>query len=265
MTERAVIDTSNETKGPSIQESHDALVEEGVIQKDATEGETPGASQGDENGAGGEDRPSWLPKKFKSPEDMAKAYSELEKKLSKGKQEVTSEETQGAAEEAVEAAGLNMGDLQAEYDENGTLSEDSYKALEKAGISKSMVDTYIEGLNAQATLYGQQVRSVVGSQEDYDAMIAWAADNLSEDEIDAFDEAVNSFDVKSAKAAVSGLHARYQLAEGAPPQRRLDGRGVGSDTYESQAQIEADMNNPLYMTDEAFRQKVYAKMARSNI
>ena len=31
-----------------------------------------------ERQSGGEDRPDWLPEKFKSPEDMAKAYSELE-------------------------------------------------------------------------------------------------------------------------------------------------------------------------------------------
>jgi len=30
-----------------------------------------------------EGRPDWLPEKFSSPEDMAKAYSELEKKQSK--------------------------------------------------------------------------------------------------------------------------------------------------------------------------------------
>jgi len=31
-----------------------------------------------------EDRPGWLPEKFKSPEDMANAYSELEKKMGAG-------------------------------------------------------------------------------------------------------------------------------------------------------------------------------------
>ena len=30
------------------------------------------------------DRPEWLPEKFKSPEDMASSYSELESKLGQG-------------------------------------------------------------------------------------------------------------------------------------------------------------------------------------
>ena len=39
------------------------------------------------------DRPEWLPEKFKSPEDMANAYSELEKKMGQGTNEEQSAET----------------------------------------------------------------------------------------------------------------------------------------------------------------------------
>ena len=34
-----------------------------------------------------QDRPEWLPEKFKSAEDMAKSYTELEKKFSSGNKE----------------------------------------------------------------------------------------------------------------------------------------------------------------------------------
>ena len=40
------------------------------------------------------DRPEWLPEKFKSPEDMSKAYSELEKKLGQSPEEGTEEPEQ---------------------------------------------------------------------------------------------------------------------------------------------------------------------------
>ena len=40
-----------------------------------------------------EDRPEWLPEKFKSPEDMAQAYSELEKKMGQGTREEQAAET----------------------------------------------------------------------------------------------------------------------------------------------------------------------------
>ena len=270
MTDRAVIDTTNQNQGPSLQESHDALVKEGVIQGETTDQTDDGVSQGDENGADAQ-RPSWLPEKFKTPEDMARAYAELEKKQSQGKpkdppaDDKAGDDAAQAANDAVESAGLDMGSLQAEYDETGELSEASYEALAKAGIPKEMVDDYIAGLEARAAVYSSTVKSIVGGDEAYEAMIEWAKSNLTDEEIDAYDEAVNSYDTGKAKAAVQGLNARMQLAEGAPPQRQLNGRGTSSDVYESQAQIEADMNDPRYASDEAFRQKVYAKMARSNI
>ena len=40
------------------------------------------------------DRPEWLPEKFKSPEDMSKAYAELEKKLGQAPKEDTDEAEQ---------------------------------------------------------------------------------------------------------------------------------------------------------------------------
>ena len=81
------INTGDEgAKGPSLQEQYDALVKEGVI---APDGDTPqdestkvaqGGADGTSEGSNDE-RPSWLPEKFKSPEDLAKAYDELQKKL----------------------------------------------------------------------------------------------------------------------------------------------------------------------------------------
>ena len=86
-----------------------------------------------------ESRPEWLPEKFKSPQDMAKAYSELENKLGQSepkdnnnKDSEPTKETKESdlsidnAEKAVESAGLNMETLQQEYNESGELNEKSY-------------------------------------------------------------------------------------------------------------------------------------------
>ena len=84
------------------------------------------------------ERPEWLPEKFNTPEDMAKAYGELENKLgqpTENKTEETptpepkAEETLEIAEKAVSNAGLDMSALQSEYSESGTLKDTSYEAL----------------------------------------------------------------------------------------------------------------------------------------
>ena len=87
------------------------------------------------------ERPEWLPEKFKSVEDMAKAYSALESKLGQPQEETeeTEEEvsTESSASEVAEVLGANGIDfdvLQQEYQELGGLSAEAYEALEEAGF-----------------------------------------------------------------------------------------------------------------------------------
>lgn len=75
MTDASLVDTSQETQE-----------QEGVVLKDgvAIDPNNPPSKDGQEVEV--EDRPEWLPERFKSPEELAKSYSELEKVLKeKGK------------------------------------------------------------------------------------------------------------------------------------------------------------------------------------
>ena len=79
-------------------------------------------------------KPEGLPEKFNSVEDLAKSYAELEKKLGEPKPQETPEPKQEEAksddleiaQKAADAAGLNMQDLQSEFDNTGELKPESY-------------------------------------------------------------------------------------------------------------------------------------------
>jgi len=95
----------------------------------------------DEVKAEEQERPEWLPEKFKSPEDMAKAYGELEKSFTKSRQEDAPKEAEAEeqpaeeketleikpqeeqAKEVVENAGIDYDALATEYAENNGLTE----------------------------------------------------------------------------------------------------------------------------------------------
>lgn len=244
--------------GPSLEE--EAAAQEAAAQTS----ETP-ALAGEEPAG---DRPEWLPEKFATVEDMAKAYAELEK--SQGGQEAhseTAEETSEAAEAAVSEAGLDMDALSNEYAENGELSQESLDALAKVGITADMVDSYIAGQEAQAADVREQLLDPVGGEEAYQEMTAWAADNLDDEAIDAFNAALDSGDMGVVKMAVENLQAKYVAENGAEPQRQLSGKPAGNvgSVYESTAELMKDMQNPAYAKDPAFRAKVEAKLGRSNI
>lgn len=218
-----------------------------------------------------EEKPKWLPDKFKTPEDMAKAYGELEKQFTKERQDTKeTEETEETnsleieAKETVENAGLNFEELSESYAKNGKLSEAEYSNLESQGISKNLVDQYIAGQQAIANNVQNEIYNNVGGQESYTDMVQWATDNMSEGEISAYNQAVNSDNRASIDLAVQGLKARYDSANGREPSL-LGGRATQNvgESYESWAQVTADMNLPQYQSDPAFRQKVQEKIGRS--
>ena len=225
-------------------------------------------------------RPEGLPEKFKTVEDMAKSYSALESKLGAEDKSFENEKTevepkkenleieadQKTAEKAVESAGLNMDQLQSEYDEKGTLDEKSFAALEKAGIPKSYVDAFIQGQEAVATQMQNTIKAEVGGAESYTEIVTWAKDALNPQEIAAFNKTVNSNDLEAVKLAVTGLKARHDAVNGTNP-KLISGK-AGTDTgggYNSWAQVTAAMKDARYESDSAFRAEVQDKISKSQL
>lgn len=223
-----------------------------------------------------EERPSWLPERFETPEDLANAYSELKKESTQKAKTVNDEtektednealETDDSLNKIVENAGLNMTDLTTEYEESGQISEDSYEKLAEAGINREYVDGYIRGQEALSTQYQGEIFELAGGQQGYSEMLQWAAQNLSADEISAFNTSVNNGDLEQAKLSVQGLIARYTTSEGNEPSLV---KGVASgesvSAFRSTAELVAAMKDPKYKNDPAYRQDVIEKLGRSSI
>jgi hypothetical protein len=241
------IDTSAENVGKTpdqlVQEAHDAAAAESVAAE----------------------RPEWLPEKFKSPEDMAQAYAALESKMGSGEKPAEPVPEVPTAE-TVRDSGLDLNSLESEYRESGELSAESYEAAAKAGYSKEVVDKYIEGQQAVVEQQVNDIVSTVGGREGYEDLIGWAADNLSEGEIDAFNRTVESNDVDSIKLAVNGLQARRNSNAPADPVRQIEGgQAPMADKFDSWAQVKDAMSDPRYSTDPAYNNAVVQKLGRSQL
>lgn len=218
-------------------------------------------------------RPEHIPEKFWDAEKgevrleaLAKSYAELEKtrggKPTDAPKEPTTAVTQDAAQAAVESAGLDFTALNTEYAEAGALSEDTYKALEGKGIPKAMVDSYIAGQEALAVQWKNSAFAEAGGEEQYTKMVEWAKESLSPAEKVAFNKAAESGTIDEFKLAISGLKGRFESANGKSA-KLLSGESPSSTSqgYQSRAQMTADMKNPLYKTDPAFRKSVENKLA----
>jgi hypothetical protein len=230
------------------------------------EGHTP---QGDPSS-----RPEWLPQKFKSVEDMATAYAELERKI--GGQKPADAPPASAPAGTPPPAGDapkpqdQLGEFAKftdEFSKNGKLSDESYAELATKGIPRILVDQYINNYQAAASsqnaaLEAQIVASVGGPQE-YAAMQVWASQSFSKDEIEAFNATMATNDQRLMAFAVGNLHARFK-AQAEP--RLISATSNSKPTgYGSMAEMTAAMRDPRYATDPAFRAEVAAKLKASQL
>ena len=163
---------------------------------------------------------------------------------------------------------------------NGTLSEEMYGKLNEAGLSQSLVDSYLEGVRqrvgfdssqpdeADPTLTQEEidsVQSIAGGRDGYEKLMEWAGENLSEDVCENFDEVVATGNKAAVSFAVKALMGQYEDSIGRESNLIQGKQARPTETYRSMAEVVRDMGNPLYDTDESYRDDVRRKLELSNL
>ena len=227
--------------------------------------------------------------KFKSVEDLAASYKELEGKLgqvseedqaTEETEEQTQEEGEFNAEEyygdglasVLEEVGIDAQDITQRVTDTGEISEDDYSKLGEAGFSKQVVDTYLDGLRGVGegdeipTQQIQNIKDSVGGDQAYEQMADWCQQNLSEQEIKAFDKITETADAPVIQLAVEGLYSRYQNAMGVEPDL-VTGRPAasGPNPYRSTAEVVAAMSDKRYGKDVSYTEDVQNRLAGSDV
>lgn len=240
------------------------------------QGETPAEKPAEAKPYAG---PDYIPEKFRAAEDpakaMAEAYAELEKKQSAPKPEekpATEEKpAEGAKPNEEKPAAENTAAFDpfyAEYEKEGKLSDASYEALNKLGVSRELADSFIAGQQAIASAAGAALMGAVGGEESYRSMLAWGANGgLTQAEQDAYDNVLASGNSEATKTMAQAIFAKFKAATGEDPGRTIEGNGNSAGSagrYQSYDQMLADMAKPEYRNDSAFREQVAQRAARSN-
>ena len=266
-TERVEINPDNTNE--SLEQSAENLQKEGFGITDTgtlSDKETSTTvSQPDTDIQSSEDRPEWLPEKFKSAEDMARAYAELEKKQSSPQQQ---EETpqENTTEEAPQE-GLSLEKFYDEWVGEGSLSDDSYKELENAGLPRELVDGYIEGQKALSDQSIGKMYDSVGGEDNYKELMEWASNNLNEADQNAFNDTIDNGSQQQMDMALQGLMAKAGIVGTDTNTQILQGETnlSNNDVFSSVAQVTEAMSDPRYEKDPAFRKSVEDKISRSSV
>ena len=167
-------------------------------------------------------------------------------------------EEQAEVNDIVTSAGLDPAELQTQLQTNGTLSEEAFAALAKVGLSKELVDTYVENFVFRQEAQINEATNYAGGPEGWEQLSNWAVNNMPEQEVARYNELLGTGEWK---VAIDALRARQTSSTGEP--QLLNGSGItgtGTSGYRSKSEMKVDMSNPKYSTDPAFRQDVMRKM-----
>ena len=226
----------------------------------------------------GEQENELLAGKYKSAEDLEEAYLELQKKLGSDDddevEDTTLDEDEIEYDEDVVAGIETIQSASDEYYENeGALSAET---MEKFGQmdSRDLVEAFMaiqENSDPSANypdLSDAEMNTVynsVGGEEQYEQLTSWAADNMDDRALDAFNSIIDQGNPTAIQIAVAGMKAEYDNAEGYEG-RMLTGKAArATDGFRSQAEVVRAMSDPRYDRDPAYRQDLYDKLERSNV
>ena len=217
--------------------------------------------------------------KYKSAQELEKAYMELQSKLGeqdKGETEVAEKEPEDKPTLS-EGATLITSATDEYYANGNELSPETLQKFSSMS-SQDLIKAYMEVQQLPEYQQAQQtpveiseaqvnqIKNAAGGEQAYANIINWAKTNVPAEQINAFDEVVNSGSVQAINLAVAGLKAQYDNANG------VEGRMVtgkpptnSGDVFRSQQELVAAMNDPRYDRDPAYRQDVIEKLDRSNL
>jgi len=208
--------------------------------------------------------------KFESAEDLERAYMELQAAFSGRKPAEASEEVAEEVEETEAEEEEEYNETEAlfkEIEEFGQLTQETAEKIGEAA-AVAIEQLYSQQQQQQSTQLStqevDQLQSVVGGAETYQAMVQWASDNLQPGEVEAYDSVMNSGDVNAIYWAMKGLYSNFQDAVGYDGQL-VQGKAPSSvtDVFRSQAEVVRAMQDPRYDKDPAYRMDITNKLERS--
>jgi hypothetical protein len=210
--------------------------------------------------------------KYQSAEELERGYLELQKRLSSPAEEEPQVEEAPEAEEEEEIE--VDGDLFDAIMESYRTGEWDDNLVEEVGkmdpIDVANMFLTKQGEAQQTAVATEedvtQIQDSIGGIDEYQNMIQWASENLSEQEINLYDAAMDRGDPLTMFFAAQALNSRYQDAVGYDGEMLTGSapRNTG-DVFRSQAELVAAMSDPRYDKDPAYRMDISEKLERSNL
>lgn len=182
-----------------------------------------------------QDQEQLLAGKYKSSEELEKAYLELQSKLGSQEKQEEVEDVEETVEDQPEP----------------TNEQEPEQESETPELTPEDIDF---------------LHDLAGGKDGYQSMLKWASDALAQKEIDMYDNVMEAGDPNSIYFAVQALVAKYNDATGSDG-KLLTGKGSNAPDpgFRSQAELVQAMSDPRYDNDPAYRADVINKLEQSEL
>jgi hypothetical protein len=217
---------------------------------------------------------SLLAGKYQNAQELEKAYIELQRKLGSNIEEEAGEYEEAPEEEQSEEEIDYVGKISQELDA-GTVSDETMELLSQLSpedLANLMIatrqankETEPSSVEPLSTEQISEMKELVGGDEAYSNMVAWASQNLRSDEIELYDAVMDGNDPAAIYFAIQALNYRYQESEGVEGQLLTGKTAQDSQGFRSQAELVRAMADPRYDRDPAYRQDVMRKLELSDV
>lgn len=209
----------------------------------------------------GQRRSEFYAGKFKSIEQLEQSYLELQSKL--GNPTSTPEQSPPQEEAGPTSVAERLAQAYESYNSDQKFNVEDFEDVSKEDLIKTLFENSSTGPELSETQVGE-IQNRVGGEEQYTAMMQWAVEALPKADVDAFDQIIDSGNMTNIAMAVDAVAKRFADANGQEGSM-LTGRTApdAPPGYRSQAELLADMNDPRYDTDPAYRNDVLMKLENS--
>lgn len=166
----------------------------------------------------------------------------------------------------LETKGVDFDALAEEYENNGSLSEKSMEALSKAGYPESVVNAYLNGLQALNDRFTTAVKGFAGGEEGFNRLTEFLK-TQPQDVINAYNSTIQSGNLGQIHLMMDGLVSKMTQKYGTANPTVMGGASAnaGAEGYTSMEQMTKDMSDPRYQVDPQFTRTVMQKIKNATI
>jgi hypothetical protein len=210
----------------------------------------------------GQRRSEFYAGKFKSIEQLEQGYLELQSKL--GNPSSTPEPTPPQEETGPPSVADKLAQAYESYNSDKKFDVKEFEDVSKEELLTALFENSSQDTTALNDSQVGEIQNRVGGEEQYAAMMQWAVESLPAADVETFDKIIDSGNMNSIAMAVDAVAKRFADANGQEGSM-LTGRTAPDAPrgYRSQSELLADMNDPRYDTDPAYRNDVLLKLENS--